>query len=478
MYVTEISRLGNPLTILMRSLILSLLDFRSQNNRTPEDNITATMTTHSNKIRHFTQEDTILSEALSAALGGAFSSVCLYPLEVVKTKMMHEECNDGLRQRREDDQKNVGNDEDGEQKNTRKTVEETIDKERHGTAKSSISMISFAHRLYQRQGGSAFFAGWEVSAVQSAIEKALYFVAFTGFKSLYRRLISSSSLSSSSSSSSPFDSRSQRLSTVATLLLGCLAEWAHLPVSLPIDAVTTVIQTMENRSHFKNKVLIEESDGSESARNDVGKDGHRAMAILLTILRNKTMYKGIEAHFLLCLRPAIQYTMFEKLKDFIIRKRQGRLEKNSRSGSKPQTSTSIGSVSSSVSSLSAIEAFALGMIARSVATLVIFPFQRAKVRIQSTACRHEFESSQNDDAEFGDRSDVLSSVIEPTTSIWKMIEQTYNKQGIGGLFQGLGPEITRGMLSAAIMLMVKERVSVSVKSVLYRNSRAPEQNSL
>ena len=35
---------------------------------------------------------------------------------------------------------------------------------------------------------------------------------------------------------------------------------------------------------------------------------------------------------------------------------------------------------------------------------------------------------------------------------------------MGGLYQGIGPELTRGVFSAALMMMVKERIGVLVKA--------------
>ena len=41
------------------------------------------------------------------------------------------------------------------------------------------------------------------------------------------------------------------ISALPNLILGCLAEWAHLPITLPIDCVTTAIQTDDkNRGAF------------------------------------------------------------------------------------------------------------------------------------------------------------------------------------------------------------------------------------
>jgi hypothetical protein len=41
------------------------------------------------------------------------------------------------------------------------------------------------------------------------------------------------------------------IGALPNLILGCMAEWAHLPITLPIDCVTTAIQTDDkNRGAF------------------------------------------------------------------------------------------------------------------------------------------------------------------------------------------------------------------------------------
>jgi hypothetical protein len=52
-----------------------------------------------------------------------------------------------------------------------------------------------------------------------------------------------------------------------------------------------------------------------------------------------------------------------------------------------------------------------------------------------------------------------------------MLTQTYKEDGFTALYQGLSPEITRGVLSAAIMMMVKERINIGVKQLLKRNPK-------
>jgi hypothetical protein len=80
---------------------------------------------------------------ISASLGGAISSALLYPLEVVKTRMQSQADN------------------------------------------HEISMISVMQDLYEQGGVAVFYHGVETSAFQSALEKALYFFAYTSLKQQY-----------------------------------------------------------------------------------------------------------------------------------------------------------------------------------------------------------------------------------------------------------------------------------------------------
>lgn len=289
-------------------------------------------------------EETITSEVLAASLGGAISAGILYPLEVLKTK---------LQAITDDDEKDTQNDGDR-------------------------AMIPFALKLYRNEGLSVFFRGVETSSFQSALEKALYFFSYTALKELHRGF-----------------SGSAELPGMTNLAVGYIAEWAHLPITLPVDAWTTRIQTSEEAP----------------------------LKILLHMLsdRNCKFYKGISAYYLLCFKPALQYTVYEQLKQIVLRHRKTKV-------------------------LSSAEAFVMGMVARTVATVLVFPFLRAKIIMQTS----------NDDT---------------TSSVQVLVDQ-YQKMGIlKGWYQGIAPELTRGIFSSALMLMIKERIALLVRELVLRPPR-------
>mmetsp|Transcript_14256 Transcript_14256/g.29489 ORF Transcript_14256/g.29489 Transcript_14256/m.29489 type:complete len:345 (+) Transcript_14256:156-1190(+) len=340
------------------------------------------------------QNDTIASEALAAAVGGAVSSGVLYPLEVLKTRMQADDVTEGEKENNDDDEEDTGDEETSDDNNK---------------TSSSVTAVDYARNLYRNEGMGVFFDGMEVSAFQSAIEKALYFFAYTALKRGYARARTRGQ-----------NNKNHKLSAVASVLLGCIAEWVHLPVTLPIDALTTAIQT---------------SGGLKSDKMD-GQKTQDVLALWMILWKEKSFYKGIEAYWILCFKPALQYAIFEQLKAWKLRLKRG----DGRSSSQ----------------LSAGEAFLLGMFSRTVATLAVFPFVRAKVRMQSLARAPSDPKAEGSSPSLG----------SPAT-IWKLLAENYSSGGLKALYQGLGPELTRGVLSAALMMMVKERISGGVKKILH-----------
>ena len=161
------------------------------------------------------------------------------------------------------------------------------------------------------------------------------------------------------------------------------------------------------------------------------------MALMLALLQEggiSGFYKGISAYYILCFKPALQYTVYEQVKAQLLRTRKAK-------------------------TLSAAESFVLGMFARTVATVAVFPFVRAKVVMQSRAKSHHQQEHQEQGGQQTNQ--------QQQQSVTALLAEIYESHGIQGLYQGLGPELTRGVFSAALMLMIKEKINESVKAALY-----------
>jgi len=65
------------------------------------------------------------------------------------------------------------------------------------------------------------------------------------------------------------------------------------------------------------------------------------------------------------------------------------------------------------------------------------------------------------------QSTYKNAIVKPT--IPQMIAEQLAEGGVWNLYQGIGPELTRGVFSAALMMMAKERIGVMVRALIDGN---------
>ena len=128
------------------------------------------------------------------------------------------------------------------------------------------------------------------------------------------------------------------------------------------------------------------------------------------------LYAGVQAYVVGCLQPAFQFSLFERFKKMAI----------SYQGGNPQ--------------LSLATSFMIGAVTKAIAATIVQPVTRARILAQSAE---------------GPPPGMASSILR----IWR-------DDGFFALFRGLEPELTQGVLSAALMMMVKEQIQGGVKKTL------------
>ncbi|CAL4908019.1 unnamed protein product [Urochloa decumbens] len=142
-------------------------------------------------------------------------------------------------------------------------------------------------------------------------------------------------------------------------------------------------------------------------------------------------FDGLGISIILTCNPSIQYTVFDQLKQRIIqrqrRKNGGSAEDNSRVA------------------LSAFSAFLLGAVSKSIATVLTYPLIRCKVMIQAA-------DPDEDESERPSKSRAPKTMVGALHAIW-------SKEGIPGFFKGLHAQILKTVLSSALLLMIKEKIS-------------------
>ncbi|KAI3440433.1 uncharacterized protein J3R85_003500 [Psidium guajava] len=235
----------------------------------------------------------------------------------------------------------------------------------------------------------SLYQGLGTKNLQSFVAQFVYFYGYSYFKRLY---IERSGYKS--------------VGTKANLVLAAAAGACTAILTQPLD---TAAARMQTSAFGKSKGLwqtLTEGDWSH-------------------------VFDGLGISLLLTSNPAIQYTVFDQLKQRLLKSKQNKTDK----GSSPE-------------SLSAFSAFALGALSKSIATILTYPAIRCKVMIQAT------NSSDNDNGTEKDRKKPRKTLAGVGFAIW-------NKEGLLGFFKGLRAQILKTVLSSALLLMIKEKISAT-----------------
>ncbi|KAM7272596.1 hypothetical protein ACFE04_027259 [Oxalis oulophora] len=229
----------------------------------------------------------------------------------------------------------------------------------------------------------SLYQGLGTKNLQSFIAQFVYFYGYSYFKRLYLKKTGSKSIG-----------------TNANLIIAAAAGACTALVTQPLD---TAASRMQTSSFGKSKSLWKTlTEGSFSDAFD-----------------------GLGISLLLTTNPAIQYTVFDQLKQRMLTKQQG--EKGS------------------AVALSAFSAFVLGALSKTIATVLTYPAIRCKVMIQAA-------DNEDETREAGRKS--RKTVPSIGYAIWK-------SEGILGFFKGIHAQILKTVLSSALLLMIKEKISAS-----------------
>ncbi|KAM7481352.1 hypothetical protein LguiB_005935 [Lonicera macranthoides] len=233
----------------------------------------------------------------------------------------------------------------------------------------------------------SLYQGLGTKNLQSFIAQFVYFYGYSYFKRLYLE-----------------KSGSKSIGTRANLFIAAAAGSCTAILTQPLDTASSRMQTS---AFGKSKSLWQTlTEGSWSEAFD-----------------------GLGISLLLTSNPAIQYTVFDQLKQKLLTGKQNKTGK----GSSPEA-------------LSAFSAFLLGAISKSIATILTYPAIRSKVMIQAA------DSSDDKTTKGRQKSrKTLSGVIY---AIWR-------KEGVLGFFKGLQAQILKTVLSSALLLMVKEKITAT-----------------
>ncbi|KAI5349760.1 hypothetical protein PRUPE_1G154100 [Prunus persica] len=235
----------------------------------------------------------------------------------------------------------------------------------------------------------SLYQGLGTKNFQSFISQFMYFYGYSFFKRLYLE-----------------KSGNKTMGTKANLIIAAAAGACTVIVTQPLDTASSKMQTSEfGKSKGLWKTL---SEGTWTEAFD-----------------------GLGISLLLTSNPSIQYTVFDQLKQRLLR---GQLSKRTGTESSPEA-------------LSAFSAFVLGAVSKCIASCLTYPAIRCKVMIQAA----EEDEEGNKEAQNGSKKSK-KTISGAFFAIWK-------KEGLLGFFKGLQAQILKTVLSSALLLMIKEKIT-------------------
>ncbi|OBT78408.1 hypothetical protein VF21_02174 [Pseudogymnoascus sp. 05NY08] len=232
-------------------------------------------------------------------------------------------------------------------------------------------------KIVDADGYPGLYAGIQGALIGVASTNFAYFYWYSVVRTLY--------MSSRKGTAAP--------GTLVELSLGAVAGSVAQIFTIPVAVVTTRQQT---QSKGEQKGMID--TGREVINSEDGWTG---------------LWRGLKASLVLVVNPAITYGAYQRLKDVMY---PGK------------------------ANLRPMEAFLLGAMSKSLATIATQPLIVAKVGLQSKP--------------------PPSRQGKPFKSFVEVMEFIVKNEGLLGLFKGIGPQITKGLLVQGLLMMTKERMEI------------------
>ncbi|EEQ33116.1 ADP/ATP carrier protein [Microsporum canis] len=238
------------------------------------------------------------------------------------------------------------------------------------------STIDAIKKILADEGISGLYSGINGSLIGVASTNFAYFYWYSIVRTLYMK-------------SRP----NQKLGTAAELALGAVAGAIAQVFTIPVAVITTRQQTQPKG---EKKGLLD--TGREVVNSEDGWSG---------------LWRGLKASLVLVVNPAITYGAYQRLREIIFPGKKN---------------------------LRPLEAFLLGAMSKSLATIITQPLIVAKVGLQSRP--------------------PPSRKGKPFKSFVEVMRYIIEHEGALGLFKGIGPQIMKGLLVQGLLMMTKERIEL------------------
>ncbi|KAF9000664.1 mitochondrial carrier domain-containing protein [Cyathus striatus] len=293
-----------------------------------------------------------------------------------------------------------------------KTRIQALPSDSKGKNKNELSMMSVLLKVYKSEGVTGLYRGFGATMLNTFSMQYAYFFFYSFVRNSYIKRLTSKL--------SP-GSKLPPLSTAAELLLGAVAGALAQIFTIPVSVIATRQQV--GRVSLPGLNQGEKTDDSfiGVAREIIEEEGVTGL------------WLGIKPGLVLTVNPAITYGVFERVKNIVLLAKA-----NASTGGK----------------LSPWLSFIIGALSKTLATVVTYPYIMAKVRIQARSADAEDAIERHEQVppcscyHHDKRKHV--GALDILLRVWR-------HEGLKGWYQGMQAQITKAVLSQALLFMSKEQ---------------------
>lgn len=220
------------------------------------------------------------------------------------------------------------------------------------------------------------------------------------------------------------------------------------------------------------------SDQAQSAPSSLSLNRKRLSSVKDVL----DLWSGITPALLLCSNPAINFTIYDVVKDYVLS-----YKRNYKTGIDGSTSSIDNiNIDKKITRINMMEAFCIGLIAKFAATMVTYPLIRAKVMLmvakkaqingldtnkttsfaKNNSCKNV--NVKNCHSNRSTKKDKMKSKLKDTTqnSMFQILYKIYINEGIQGLYKGCGLQLIHTILKSALLMMVRERITIMTRRLI------------
>ena len=329
-------------------------------------------------------------------------------------------------------------------------------------------------------------AGWELKTLHTCASSFCYFFVYSWLYSLWKRRrqqLRLRYLRERDDNGGAYPRANIVISSSTRLILSALAAMINTCLTLPLDVLSsrgqvvtrqdnTIVHDNNRRPSTNVAVSHEDEDedspchnGTQGVVNTGNDEGVPSRHPSDSSMRQNSpstpsdsthhltsLWSGLYPSLLLCLNPAIHYTLFDALKGRWLKASSN----NDYRGANRRPATSP-----SKQQLSMPAAFVLGLVAKFVATVVTYPLIRVKVLLMvtpNTPPHHPGSTLP---------SSLSSSSLTQQQSLGACLINEYHRRGIRrGWYHGFELQVLHTALKSSLLMAVRERVTQTTRNLI------------